>query len=92
MFPVAGRQGDAERAFADHPICGGGCDCGGDHFDAMPELERELRDKGEVAVADMVHKILPEHVNCIVIRHSKALGLANAVLCAALVIGDVAQP
>lgn len=57
-----------------------------DHFDAMPELERELRDKGKDEIADMVHAIVPNHVNCIFIR--QALGLGHAVLCAQPVIGN----
>jgi UTP--glucose-1-phosphate uridylyltransferase len=59
-----------------------------DHFDAMPELERELRDKGKDEIADMVHAIVPNHVNCIFIRQLQALGLGHAVLCAEPVIGN----
>jgi UTP--glucose-1-phosphate uridylyltransferase len=58
-----------------------------DHFDAMPELERELRDKGKDEVADMIHAIVPDHVKCIFIRQPRALGLGHAVLCAEPVIG-----
>jgi UTP--glucose-1-phosphate uridylyltransferase len=60
-----------------------------DHFDEMPELERELRDKGKDDVADMIHTIVPDHVNCIFIRQARALGLGHAVLCAEPVIGNV---
>lgn len=60
-----------------------------DHFDAMPELERELRDKGKDDIADMIHAIVPDHVNCIFIRQPRALGLGHAVLCAEPVIGNV---
>lgn len=59
-----------------------------DHFDAMPELERELRDKGKDEIADMIHAIVPDHVNCIFIRQPRALGLGHAVLCAEPVIGN----
>lgn len=31
-----------------------------DHFDANPELERSLRDKGKEEVADMLRNIVPE--------------------------------
>ena len=58
-----------------------------DHFDANPELERELRQKGEDDMADTIRAIVPEHVNCIFIRQPQALGLGHAVLCAAPVIG-----
>jgi len=58
-----------------------------DHFDEMPELERELRDKGKNEIADMIHAIVPDRVNCIFIRQPRALGLGHAVLCAAPVIG-----
>jgi len=59
-----------------------------DHFDAMPELERELRDKGKDEMVDMIHAIVPDHVNCIFIRQPRALGLGHAVLCAEPVIGN----
>lgn len=58
-----------------------------DHFDAMPELERELRTKGKGDIADMVAAIVPAHVHCIFIRQPRALGLGHAVLCAAPAIG-----
>ncbi len=58
-----------------------------DHFDANPELERELRDKGKDDVADMISEIVPSGVNCIFIRQHRALGLGHAVLCAESVIG-----
>jgi len=53
-----------------------------DHFDAIPDLERDLRKKGKDEMADMIHDIVPSHVNCIFIRQSQALGLGHAVLCA----------
>lgn len=59
-----------------------------DHFDANPELERELRDKGKDAMAEMIHAIVPDHVDCIFIRQPQALGLGHAVLCAEPVVGD----
>lgn len=58
-----------------------------DHFDANPELERELRDKGKDDVADMISEIVPAGVNCIFIRQHRALGLGHAVLCAESVVG-----
>ena len=58
-----------------------------DHFDANPELERALRDKGKEEVADMVRNIVPEGVRCIFLRQPEALGLGHAVLCAEPAIG-----
>lgn len=59
-----------------------------DHFDAHPELERELEEKGKKELLDIVHGILPAHINCIYLRQPQALGLGHAVLCARPVIGD----
>lgn len=59
-----------------------------DHFDANPELERALRDKGQDDVADMVRNIVPEGVRCIFLRQPEALGLGHAVLCAEPAVGN----
>lgn len=59
-----------------------------DHFDAQPDLERELRGKGKDDIADMIHEIVPSDINCIFIRQAQALGLGHAVLCAEPVIGN----
>ena len=58
-----------------------------DHFDANPELERALRDKGKDEVADMIRNIVPEGVRCIFLRQPEALGLGHAVLCAEPAVG-----
>ena len=58
-----------------------------DHFDANPELERELHEKGRDDVIATVRGIIPDHVNCVFIRQPRPLGLGHAVLCGALVIG-----
>lgn len=58
-----------------------------DHFDALPDLERELVEGGKDALAQAVRGIIPEDVNFIFIRQPKALGLGHAVLCAEPVIG-----
>ncbi len=58
-----------------------------DHFDANPELERALRDKGQQDVADMVRNIVPEGVRCIFLRQPEAMGLGHAVLCAEPAVG-----
>lgn len=58
-----------------------------DHFDANPELERALREKGKDDIADMVRNIVPEGVRCIFLRQAEALGLGHAVLCAEPAVG-----
>jgi UTP--glucose-1-phosphate uridylyltransferase len=59
-----------------------------DHFDATPELDRLLREKGKDPVADELRNIIPSSVTCIYIRQPEALGLGHAVACAAPLIGD----
>ena len=53
-----------------------------DHFDKAYELEAELEAKGKTKLLEIVRNIIPDHVNCIYIRQSQALGLGHAVLCA----------
>ncbi len=59
-----------------------------DHFDATPELDRLLRDKGKADVAEALREIIPPQVTCIYIRQPEALGLGHAVHCAAPLIGE----
>lgn len=59
-----------------------------DHFDAHPELERELEEKGKDELLEIVRSILPHSIHCIYLRQPKALGLGHAVLCAQPVVGD----
>jgi len=59
-----------------------------DHFDSMPELERELQLKDKQQQLELVQNILPSHVKCIYIRQPAPLGLGHAVLCAAPVVGN----
>ncbi|MDC9729527.1 MAG: UTP--glucose-1-phosphate uridylyltransferase GalU [Methyloprofundus sp.] len=59
-----------------------------DHFDKSYELEKELEAKGKTAVLEMVRGILPNHVNCVFMRQSEALGLGHAVLCAKPIVGN----
>jgi len=58
-----------------------------DHFDANPELERALIEKGKTEIADMVRNIVPPHARCIFVRQAEPLGTGHAVLCAEPVIG-----
>lgn len=59
-----------------------------DHFDILPELEQELKDKNKLELLDAVQNIIPSHVSCIYTRQPRALGLGHAVLCAAPIVGN----
>ena len=59
-----------------------------DHFDANPELENMLRNKGKDEKAEMVRNIIPEGIECIFVRQAEQLGLGHAVLCAERAVGD----
>lgn len=59
-----------------------------DHFDTAYEMERELEAKGKEKMLAVLRDILPEHVNCVFIRQSQALGLGHAVLCAKPVVNN----
>ena len=61
-----------------------------DHFDKAYELEAELEAKGKDKLLSLVNSIIPDHVSCIYIRQTEALGLGHAVLCAKPVVGDEA--
>lgn len=61
-----------------------------DHFDKAYELEAELEAKGKDKLLKLVNNIVPDHVSCIYIRQTEALGLGHAVLCAKPVVGDEA--
>ena len=60
-----------------------------EHFDANNELEFMLRAKGKNTQADMVRYIIPNGVECILVRQTERLGLGHAVLYAELSVGDV---
>ncbi len=59
-----------------------------DHFDKAYELEAELEQRGKTQMLEMVRNIVPDHVTCVYIRQSEALGLGHAVGCAEPVIGE----
>ena len=59
-----------------------------DHFDRVPELERELLAKGKHDLYEALHSATPEGVSFIFLRQSEQLGLGHAVLCAQPVVGD----
>lgn len=58
-----------------------------DHFDANPELERDLHEKGKHELAEIIGSPVSKHVNCLFIRQPRPLGLGHAVLCAAPALG-----
>jgi UTP--glucose-1-phosphate uridylyltransferase len=58
-----------------------------DHFDASPELERFLAEKGKTQLAEMVRRI-SNMVHFSYIRQKEALGLGHAVLTAKELVGD----
>jgi UTP--glucose-1-phosphate uridylyltransferase len=59
-----------------------------DHFDKAYELETELAVRNKHEMLELVHSILPKHVNCIYVRQTEALGLGHAILCARPVVGN----
>ncbi|WP_198243793.1 UTP--glucose-1-phosphate uridylyltransferase GalU [methane-oxidizing endosymbiont of Gigantopelta aegis] len=59
-----------------------------DHFDKAYELEMELEKSGKTKLLEMLRNMIPEHISCVFIRQSEALGLGHAVLCARPVVGD----
>ena len=58
-----------------------------DHFDASPELERFLADKGKTQLAEMIRQI-SDMVHISYIRQKEAKGLGDAVLTAKELVGD----
>ena len=58
-----------------------------DHFVANPVLEANLKRKGQIAQAEMVHDILPHGVSSIFVSQAEQLGLGHAVLCAERAVG-----
>ena len=59
-----------------------------DHFDRVPELERDLELKNKAVLLDSVRNVIPETVKCVYTRQPAALGLGHAVLCAASIVGN----
>lgn len=57
-----------------------------DHFDKAYELETELALRKKDAMLKIVQQVVPDHVQCVFIRQSEALGLGHAVLCAEPVV------
>ncbi|WP_313622805.1 UTP--glucose-1-phosphate uridylyltransferase GalU [Achromobacter sp.] len=59
-----------------------------DHFDRVPELERDLELKNKDALLESVRNVIPDSIKCVYTRQPAALGLGHAVLCAASIVGN----
>ncbi len=59
-----------------------------DHYDKAYELETELVLRNKRALLKVLNDIVPEHIHCVFIRQSEAMGLGHAVLCAEPAVGD----
>ena len=59
-----------------------------DHFDVVPELAWQLRERGKDELLAQVENIVPPGVTCINMRQPQARGLGDAVLCAESAVGD----
>lgn len=53
-----------------------------DHFDHAAELEAELAACEQAALLQAIRGIKPDHVQCVYVRQSQALGLGHALMCA----------
>ena len=59
-----------------------------DHFDKVPELERELEEAGKHELLELTRAVLPDGVSVVYTRQPEPLGLGHAVLCARPAVGD----
>jgi len=59
-----------------------------DHYDKAYELETELSLRNKDALLKIVQDVVPDHIHCVFIRQSEALGLGHAVLCAEPAVGN----
>jgi len=59
-----------------------------DYFDVAYELEQKLERSGKQELLAIVRNVIPQHVRCVFVTQSEALGLGHAVLCAKPVVGD----
>lgn len=58
-----------------------------DHFDANPELEQVLDERGQTETVQSLRRIA-EMIEVVSVRQKKPLGLGHAVLCARDLVGD----
>ncbi len=59
-----------------------------DYFDKAYELEEKLAEKNKAELLDILRGILPSRVRCVFVTQPEALGLGDAVLRAAPVVGN----
>ena len=59
-----------------------------DYFDKAYELEEKLAEKNKDELLSILRGILPRHVRCVFVTQPEALGLGDAVLRAAPVVGN----
>ncbi|MBB3226919.1 UTP--glucose-1-phosphate uridylyltransferase [Luteibacter sp. Sphag1AF] len=59
-----------------------------DYFDKAYELEAKLAEKNKEELLSILRGILPRHVRCVFVTQPEALGLGDAVLRAAPVVGN----
>ncbi|WP_036140790.1 UTP--glucose-1-phosphate uridylyltransferase GalU [Luteibacter sp. 9135] len=59
-----------------------------DYFDKAYELEEKLAEKHKDELLSILRGILPRHVRCVFVTQPEALGLGDAVLRAAPVVGN----
>ncbi|WP_413626114.1 UTP--glucose-1-phosphate uridylyltransferase GalU [Luteibacter sp. Lutesp34] len=59
-----------------------------DYFDKAYELEEKLAEKNKEELLAILRGILPRHVRCVFVTQPEALGLGDAVLRAAPVVGN----
>ena len=67
-------------------VTGRGKDGSEEHFDAAPELEQVLADRGQQEMVKMLRRIA-EMTEVVSVRQKKPLGLGHAVLCARDLVG-----
>ncbi len=59
-----------------------------DHFDAQPELERQLEEKHKDEALDAVRRYMPKTGQISYTRQTNPIGLGHAVWCARHLVGD----
>jgi UTP--glucose-1-phosphate uridylyltransferase len=57
-------------------------------FDGIGELDAALELRGRTELVEAMRAVVPDDVNCVLIRQPLPLGPAHAVLCARPVVGD----
>lgn len=68
-------------------VTGRGKDAIEDHFDAAPELEQVLEERGQKQMGEAIRQI-GEMIEVVAVRQKRPLGLGHAVLCARDLVGE----